>query len=161
MSPAPSQEEAFARIRLLRSPNIGPISYRQLLQRFGTARAALEALPDLGARGTREYRPARASAIEAEIAAVRKAGARYLFHDAPDYPALLGMIESAPPILTTSAAGSSATRKRGLPHLPTPTASSGRSRDAIAGAWVPSASDCCSKCSARCSAAIESAEDSH
>jgi len=100
MSPAPSQEEAFARIRLLRSPNIGPISYRQLLQRFGTARAALEALPDLGARGTREYRPARASAIEAEIAAVRKAGARYLFHDAPDYPALLGMIESAPPILT-------------------------------------------------------------
>ena len=45
-----SQEEAFARIRLLRSPNIGPISYAQLLRRFGDAQAALEALPDLAAR---------------------------------------------------------------------------------------------------------------
>ena len=40
-----SQDEAFARIRLLRSPNVGPVSYRQLLRRFGTAVAALEALP--------------------------------------------------------------------------------------------------------------------
>ena len=40
-----SQEEAFARIRLLRSPNIGPISYRQLIARFGTAAAALDELP--------------------------------------------------------------------------------------------------------------------
>ena len=46
-----SQDEAFARIRLLRSPNIGPVSYRQLLRRFGTAQAALTALPDLAARG--------------------------------------------------------------------------------------------------------------
>ena len=52
-----SQEEAFARIRLLRSPHIGPVSYRQLLARFRTAQAALEALPDLGRRGGRDYRP--------------------------------------------------------------------------------------------------------
>lgn len=32
-----SQEEAFARIRLLRSPHIGPVSYRQLLARFRRA----------------------------------------------------------------------------------------------------------------------------
>ena len=32
-----SQEEAFARIRLLRSPNIGPVSYRQLMRRFASA----------------------------------------------------------------------------------------------------------------------------
>ena len=37
---------------------------------------------------------------EAEAAeAVRKAGAKYLFHDQPDYPALLGQLDSAPPIL--------------------------------------------------------------
>jgi DNA processing protein len=95
-----SQTEAFARIRLLRSPNIGPVSYRQLLRRFGNAVAALEALPDLAARGTRHYRAAPQDRIEREVEAVRAAGARYLFHDMADYPALLGAMESAPPIVT-------------------------------------------------------------
>jgi DNA processing protein len=94
-----SQEEAFARIRLLRSPNVGPISYAQLLRRFGDAQAALEALPDLARRGARDYRPAPRARIETEVAEARRAGARYLFHDSPDYPALLGQIEGAPPIL--------------------------------------------------------------
>jgi len=98
--PVLSQHEAFARIRLLRSPNIGPVSYRQLLARFGTAAAALDALPDLASRGRGPYRPASADGIEREVAAVRKAGARYLFHDQPDYPALLAELDSAPPILT-------------------------------------------------------------
>ena len=95
-----SQEEAFARIRLLRSPNIGPVSYRQLLVRFGTAEAALGALPDLGARGGAAYRPAPEARIAGEIAAVKRAGARYLFHDSPDYPPLLAASDGAPPILT-------------------------------------------------------------
>lgn len=95
-----TQAEAFARIRLLRSPNIGPVSYRALLARFGTAQAALEALPDLGSRGKTPYRPADSDRIEREIEGVLDAGARYLFHDQPDYPALLGELESAPPILT-------------------------------------------------------------
>ncbi|MBO0749416.1 MAG: DNA-processing protein DprA [Porphyrobacter sp.] len=95
-----TQDEAFARIRLLRSPNIGPVSYAQLLHRFGDAQKALEALPDLAARGGRDYRPAARERIEDEVAAVRRAGGRYLFHDSPDYPALLGEIEGAPPILT-------------------------------------------------------------
>jgi len=50
-APALSREEAFARIRLLRSPNIGPVSYARLLGRFGSAEQALEALPDLAGRG--------------------------------------------------------------------------------------------------------------
>ena len=95
-----SQEEAFARIRLLRSPNIGPVSYRQLLRRFGTAQAALEALPDLAARGGGGYRIAAEARVSAEINAVRAAGARYLFHDGADYPALLAELDSAPPIMT-------------------------------------------------------------
>jgi DNA processing protein len=98
--PVLSQPEAFARIRLLRSPNIGPVSYRQLLARFGTASAALDALPDLASRGRGPYRPAGAEMIEREVAAVRQAGARYLFHDQADYPALLAELDSAPPILT-------------------------------------------------------------
>ncbi|MBA3055217.1 MAG: DNA-protecting protein DprA [Sphingomonadales bacterium] len=95
-----SQDEAFARIRLLRSPNIGPVSYGQLLRRFGTASAALAALPDLVGRGGAAYRPVPEARIEAEIAAVRRTGARYLFHDSPDYPPLLAQAEGAPPILT-------------------------------------------------------------
>ncbi len=95
-----SQEEAFARIRLLRSPNIGPVSYRQLLRRFGTAVAALEALPDLAARGGGQYRIAPEARVAEEVAAVRAAGARYLFHDGADYPGLLAELDSAPPILT-------------------------------------------------------------
>jgi len=98
--PVLSQQEAFARIRLLRSPNIGPVSYRQLIARFGSAGAALDALPDLASRGRGPYRPANAQSIEQEIAAVRRARARYLFHDQPDYPALLAELDSAPPILT-------------------------------------------------------------
>ena len=93
-----AQDEAFARIRLLRSPNVGPVTYRQLLRRFGDARAALAALPDLARRGG-SYTVAAEARVSAEIAAVRTAGARYLFHDAPDYPGLLGELDSAPPIL--------------------------------------------------------------
>ncbi|MET0179305.1 MAG: DNA-processing protein DprA [Novosphingobium sp.] len=98
--PALARDEAFARIRLLRSPNVGPISYRQLLLRFGTAAAALDALPDLASRGGMAYRAAPERRVVDEIAAVRRMGARYLFHDAPEYPAALRQLDSAPPILT-------------------------------------------------------------
>jgi DNA processing protein len=93
------RDEAFARIRLMRSPNIGPVSYRRLLARFGDAAAALAALPDLAGRGGAPYRAVPEAWIEDEIAAVRRSGARYLFHDSPDYPPLLGQLEGAPPIL--------------------------------------------------------------
>ncbi|HEX7711043.1 MAG TPA: DNA-processing protein DprA [Sphingomonadaceae bacterium] len=94
-----SQAEAFARIRLARSPNVGPVSFGQLLRRFGDAQSALDALPDLAARGGARYRPAPRDTIEAEIVATRKAGARYLFHDSADYPPLLAELDSAPPVL--------------------------------------------------------------
>lgn len=95
-----SQEEAFARIRLLRSPNIGPISYRQLLRRFGNAESALAALPDLAGKGGRAYRAIEPEVVAEEVSQVRRSGAKYLFHDQPDYPPLLGEIDSAPPIVT-------------------------------------------------------------
>ncbi|MFT4026097.1 MAG: DNA-processing protein DprA [Novosphingobium sp.] len=94
------QEEAFARIRLLRSPNIGPVTYRQLMRRFGDAGSALAALPDLAARGAAPYRPAPEGRIADEVLAAKRAGARYLFHDSPEYPELLARLEGAPPILT-------------------------------------------------------------
>ncbi|TCM22374.1 DNA protecting protein DprA [Novosphingobium sp. PhB165] len=95
-----SQDEAFARIRLLRSPNVGPVTYRQLLARCGSAEAAIKALPELAGRAGRRYQPAPEGLVEAEVARIRKAGASYLFHDSPDYPGLLAQSEGAPPILT-------------------------------------------------------------
>ena len=77
------QKEAFARITLLRSPNIGPVTYSQLLARFGNAVDALQALPDIGKRGGRAYRPAKRDKIEAEVTATKQAGAKYLFHQRP------------------------------------------------------------------------------
>ncbi len=100
VAPVLDQPEAFARIRLLRSPNIGPVSYAQLLMRFGSAVQALAALPELGSRGGRAYRAAPVESIEREIEAVRSAGAKYLFHDQPGYPPLLAQLDSAPPIMT-------------------------------------------------------------
>lgn len=94
-----SRDEAFARIRLLRTAHVGPVTYMQMLARFGTARAALDALPDLAARGGRSVKAAPEARVRDEIAAARKAGARYLFHDSPDYPPLLAQSEGAPPIL--------------------------------------------------------------
>jgi DNA processing protein len=93
------RDEAFARIRLLRSPNIGAVTYRQLLRRYGDAGSALAALPELAARGTTPYRPASERRVADEIAATKRAGARYLFDDSPEYPALLRELGGAPPIL--------------------------------------------------------------
>ena len=95
---APGAEQ-LDRIRLLRTPNVGPATYRQLLARFGTAEAALAALPELAARGGGRLASPAPGTIAAEAARVERAGARYLFHDDADYPALLRQAPGGPPIL--------------------------------------------------------------
>jgi DNA processing protein len=71
-----------ARLRLLRSANIGPVTYGQLIARFGSAEAALDALPMLAARGGgRAPVIADIGRVRREIAAVERLGARYLFLD--------------------------------------------------------------------------------
>lgn len=93
--------DVFDRLRLIRSPNIGPISYRQLVARFGTAGKALDALPDLAARvGGRKFIAASTDAIHKEIELLTSLGGQYLFVDDLAYPALLGELENAPPVLT-------------------------------------------------------------
>lgn len=99
MSGAAAQDR-LERLRLIRSAQIGPVTYFQLIQRFGTAKAALEAIPNLAARGGGAApRIADLKDIEAEIAAVEKAGARYLFLGQGLYPPLLAEIDTAPPAL--------------------------------------------------------------
>lgn len=105
MTGAPGEAEQFARLRLLRSPNVGPVTFHHLLARFGSAEAALPALPDLAARGGAGYRLAPADRIAAEIDAVAKAGARLLFHDDDAYPLALLAIDQPPPILCVRGRG--------------------------------------------------------
>jgi DNA processing protein len=91
----------LARLRLIRTPTIGPVTYRQLLARFGSAERAIEALPDLAARGGgKAPRIADAATVEREIARVEKLGARYLFIDDADYPPLLAELDNAPAVMT-------------------------------------------------------------
>ncbi len=97
----PLDQNSFDRLRLIRSPNIGPISYRQLLARFGSAAKALEALPDLAGRaGAKRFVAASADSIEREIDQLQAIGAQYLFIDDAGYPQLLAQLENAPPALT-------------------------------------------------------------
>ncbi|AYJ85978.1 DNA-protecting protein DprA [Sphingomonas paeninsulae] len=94
------QSERFDKLRLIRSANIGPVSYFQLLARFGTAGAALSAIPELAGRGGgRAPRIAEIREIESEIRAVEKLGARHLFVGEGLYPTLLAELDSAPPVL--------------------------------------------------------------
>ncbi|HEU4961799.1 MAG TPA: DNA-processing protein DprA [Sphingomonas sp.] len=92
---------AIARLRLIRTPKVGPVTYRQLIARFGTPQAAIEALPMLAARGGGSP-PAVADprAVEREMRGLERIGARYLFLDDPDYPPLLAELENAPAALT-------------------------------------------------------------
>ena len=92
--------DSTAKLRLLRTPGIGPVTWRQLLGRFGDATAAIEALPQLARRGggaaPRVPDPAIA---EREIAMIARLGARLLFLDDADYPPLLAELDNAPPAL--------------------------------------------------------------
>jgi DNA processing protein len=92
--------DQVARLRLIRSENVGPITFFQLLARFGSAQAAIAAIPDLAARGGgRPPRLAARAQVEREIEAVARLGARYLFLGQGLYPALLAELETAPPAL--------------------------------------------------------------
>ena len=98
-----SPADTFARIRLLRSPGIGPVSYFQLLRRFGDAATALDALPDLAARGGGKYRPVPTERIEAEIERLHRACAPNLLPHSPAYPPHPPARETPPPAPTRRA----------------------------------------------------------
>ncbi len=88
-------------LRLIRSENVGPRTFRSLVNHCGGAGAALAALPDLARRGG-AARPLRVCAredAEQEIAAAQRLGARFVALGEADYPAYLQTIDDAPPLL--------------------------------------------------------------
>jgi DNA processing protein len=96
-----SDRERRDRLRLIRTEHVGPVTFFQLIERFGSAGAALDALPDLAQRGGRSKPPRILSvaAAESEIEAAAKLDARLIAWGEADYPAMLAAIADAPPIL--------------------------------------------------------------
>ena len=88
-------------IRLLKSENVGPATFRQLINRFGSASQALEALPELSRKGGLK-RPIVLYSEEAasrDLEATQAIGARFVAIGEAEYPELLRHIDAAPPLL--------------------------------------------------------------
>jgi DNA processing protein len=96
-----TDRQRIAWLRLIRSDNVGPATFRDLINHFGSAEAALEALPELSRRGgsTRAIRIATIADAEREIATAHGLGARFIGIGEPDYPPALRQIDAAPPLL--------------------------------------------------------------
>lgn len=97
-----SNQERIDRLRLIRTENVGPITFAQLLRRFGTAGEALKALPLLARSGgrARPLTPPDRAACESELDALDRLGGRALFLGEPDYPRALAEIDDAPPVVS-------------------------------------------------------------
>jgi DNA processing protein len=89
--------ERHARLRLARTDGVGPATFARLLDRFGSARAALEAWPDLDGGRARPLAPE--AAIAEELAAAQALGAVHIFVGEADYPPLLAQLAEPPPVL--------------------------------------------------------------
>jgi DNA processing protein len=96
-----SQVERVAWLRLIRSENVGPVTFRALLARYGSASAALDELPALARAGGRSHlRITSGPEAERELDALTRIGGRLLTLNDPAYPRLLAAVEDAPPVLS-------------------------------------------------------------
>jgi DNA processing protein len=105
LTPAPLPQarlddvQRLACLRLIRSENVGAVTFRELINLYGGATAALEALPTLARRGGRTLRICPADRAEAELAAAQQAGMAPVFTIEPGYPPTLAHVEQPPPML--------------------------------------------------------------
>jgi DNA processing protein len=101
--PAPdiTETDRVDRLRLIRSDNVGPRTFNALIAHFGSARAALEHLPELARRGgaSRSGRICTEAQARAEIAASEKIGVALVAPGEAAYPPRLATLEDAPPLL--------------------------------------------------------------
>jgi len=99
-TPPTTEEDMLSWLRLIRSRRVGPGSFLRLMTEYGSAAAALDALPKVAqTAGVRDYAPFPRAEAEAEIAAARRVGAVMLCLGDPRYPAALADISDAPPVL--------------------------------------------------------------
>ncbi|GHC49462.1 DNA-processing protein DprA [Neogemmobacter tilapiae] len=93
-------QDMIDKLRLIRSRRVGPVTWHRLLAEYGSAAAALAALPDVAkAAGVKDYECCPEGVVLTEMAAGRRAGARLVCHGTADYPPALAELSDAPPIL--------------------------------------------------------------
>ncbi len=114
-APAPAargltREQRLAWLRLIRSENVGPVTFRELINHFGGAEAALAAVPALAQRGGRRIRVAGVDEAERELAAVEAMGARMVALGETGYPPALRDIDGAPPLIAVRGSADCLTR---------------------------------------------------
>lgn len=99
-NPPTTEEEQFLWLRLLRSRRVGVSTFHRLLGEYGSAKAALDVLPEIAAEaGVDNYQICPEGVIEAELKAARKSRARLLCYGEAEYPAPLYDLPDAPPML--------------------------------------------------------------
>lgn len=88
-------------LQLILSENVGPATFRQLVNHFGSAAGAIAALPDLAQRGggKRPYKLCDRDLAERHLAQAAGMDAHIIALGEPEYPSLLGHIDHAPPLL--------------------------------------------------------------
>jgi DNA processing protein len=106
LTPAPlpqvplDEAQRLACLRLIRSDNVGPVTFRELINHFGGAEAALAALPELSRRGGRgQIRICARDVAATELQAAAAIGARPLFTIEPGYPPALAALDAPPPLI--------------------------------------------------------------
>lgn len=98
-------------LRLIRTENVGPSTFIELIKRFGTADRALDELPTLVARSRRKsIQITSLQQAEAEMAKLTAFGARLVCLGEPDYPAALRAADAPPPVLTVVGSSEALTR---------------------------------------------------
>ena len=97
-----SDRQRLSWLRLIRSENVGPATFRQLINVYGSAETALEALPGLAQRGGAKgsIRIASADQAEKEIEATARIGGKIVGIGEPDFPTLLRQSDNPPPMVT-------------------------------------------------------------
>ncbi len=96
-----TERQKLAWLRLIRSDNVGPATFRDLINHFGSAETAIEILPELSRRGgsSRAIRVATAAEAEREFQIAHRLGACFVGMGEPDYPFALRHIDGTPPLL--------------------------------------------------------------
>ena len=97
-----SNQEKLDWLRLFRTENIGPITFYKLIEIYGSAKNALDALPELAKKGGRK-KPLTApslSSVEKEYNALQKMGGDMICAGEDAYPLSLAATDDAPPILS-------------------------------------------------------------
>jgi len=99
---APNDHEKISWLRLIRTENVGPITFYKLVEHYGSAEEALNALPELSKKGGRKkaLKAPDVSSVEKELEKLIKFGGNIVCANEKQYPLALAATDDSPPVLS-------------------------------------------------------------